>query len=409
VLIGVIAFAVVLAAWSLCARRLALRQVGAPLVLVLAGVVVGLFIQDELNASLNTEVAQRMAEVILAILLFVDATDVRGGLFGRDPRSAIRVLLIAMPLALAASLGLGLWLLPGLSWAVVLIIACVVVPIDFAPAASVLRDPRIPERVRNALNVEAGYNDGVVSPVFIFALVLAGDHSHAETPLDALGSAFPQAGKAVLVGLVLGALVAWATNAAERRDLMTEQSKRVILVAVPVLAYTCSIAIHGNGFVAAFVCGIAYVALRRSEPAALRDELELLDDVSFLLTAIMWFVFGAAAVIALSDGVPWKLAVFCLLALTVVRMVPALLALLGSRFTWRERVLVGWLGPRGTTSIVFGLLAFNVLSDLAETDVLLVTVLTVLGSVLLHGLGAPAAANVFARASADSSPRPGTE
>jgi sodium/hydrogen antiporter len=346
VLIGVIAFAVVLAAWSLCARRLELRQVGAPLVLVLAGVVVGLFTADELDATLNTDIAQRMAEVILAILLFVDATDVRGGLFGRDARSAVRVLFIAMPLALAAGVGLGLWLLPGLSWAVVLIIACVVVPIDFAPAASALRDPRIPERVRNALNVEAGYNDGVISPVFIFALVLAGDHSHAETPLDALASAFPQALKAVVIGLVIGAVVAWLSNAAERRDLMTAQSRRVILVAVPLLAYTGSIAIHGNGFVAAFVCGIAYVALRRTE-GSLRDDLELLDDVGFLLTAIMWFVFGAAAVLALSGGVPLGVAVFCLLALTVVRMVPMLVALLGSRFTWRERALVGWLGRAG--------------------------------------------------------------
>lgn len=399
-LIGVIAFAVVLAAWSLCARRLELRQVGAPLVLVLAGVVVGLFTADELNATLNTEIAQRMAEVILAILLFVDATDVRGGLFGRDARSAVRVLFLAMPLALAVGVGLGLWLLPGLSWAVVLIIACVVVPIDFAPAASALRDPRIPERVRNALNVEAGYNDGVISPVFIFALVLAGDHSHAETPLDALASALPQAAKAIVIGLAIGAVIAWLSNAAERRDLMTAQSRRVILVTVPLLAYTGSIAIHGNGFVSAFVCGIAYVALRRTE-GSLRDDLELLDDVGFLLTAIMWFVFGAAAVLALSGGVPLGVAVFCLLALTVVRMVPMLVALFGSRFTWRERALVGWLGPRGTTSIVFGLLAFNVLSDQAEIDVLLATVLTVLGSVVLHGLGAPAAARVFARAEAN--------
>lgn len=123
----------------------------------------------------------------------------------------------------------------------------------------------------------------------------------------------------------------------------------------------------------------------------------MLDDVGFLLTAIMWFVFGAAAVLALSGGVPLGVAVFCLFALTVVRMVPMLVAMLGSRFSWRERALLGWLGPRGTTSIVFGLLAFNVLSDQAEVDVLLATVLTVLGSVVLHGLGAPSAARVFAR------------
>jgi NhaP-type Na+/H+ or K+/H+ antiporter len=206
----------------------------------------------------------------------------------------------------------------------------------------------------------------------------------------------PQAVKAIVIGLALGAAVALASNVAERRGLMTQQSKRVILVAVPLLAYGSSVAVHGNGFVAAFVCGIAYVGLRGSEEA-MREELELLDDVGFLLTASMWFVFGATAVLALSHGVPLGMVVFCLMALTLVRMVPVLLALLGSQFSWPERLLVGWVGPRGTTSIVFGLLAFNVLSNEAETDALLTTVLVVLGSVVLHGIGTPAAAHAFAR------------
>jgi NhaP-type Na+/H+ or K+/H+ antiporter len=396
VLFSVIAAAVVLAAWSLLARRLEHWRISAPMVLVLAGIAVGVRTHDALAASLNTETAQRGAEIVLAVLLFIDATEVRGGLFGRDPRSALRLLVIAMPLGLAASVALGLWLLPGLSWAVLLIIACVVMPIDFAPAASILRDERIPERVRDALNVEAGYNDGIVSPIFIFALALAGNHSHTESPLEAIGAALPQAVKAILTGLTVGAAVALLSNAAERRELMTGQSKRVILVATPLLAYSCSIAVAGNGFVSAFVCGIAFMGLRRSRN--IRRELDLLDDVGFLLTAVMWFVFGATTVIALSAGVSTGLVAFCLLALTVVRLVPTLLSLLGSRFTWPERVLMGWLGPRGTTSIVFGLLAFNVLTDRAETVALLTMVVTVLGSVLIHGIGAPTAARAFSGA-----------
>jgi NhaP-type Na+/H+ or K+/H+ antiporter len=297
VLLSVIAVAVVLAAWSLFARRLERWRVTAPMVFVLAGIAVGFSTQDLLADALNAEIAQHAAEIILAI--------------------------------------------------------------------------------------------------FIFALVLAGDQTHAETPMQALGAVVPQAVKAILVGLALGAAIALASNVAERRDLMTEQSKRLILVAAPLLAYTMSIAVHGNGFVSAFVCGTAYVGLRRSE--TLRRDLELLDDVGFLLTVLMWFVFGAAAVLALSAGVPLGIVVFCLLALTLVRMVPVVLSLLGSRFTWSERLLLGWIGPRGTTSIVFGLLAFNVLSDVAETDALLTMVVVVLGSVVLHGIGAPAAARAFAR------------
>jgi NhaP-type Na+/H+ or K+/H+ antiporter len=102
----------------------------------------------------------------------------------------------------------------------------------------------------------------------------------------------------------------------------------------------------------------------------------------------MWFFFGNAVVLALGEGVHWPTVVLCVAALTVVRILPIMLAFLGSTFTWRERLMVGALGPRGTTSIVFGLLAFNALPDGLYADTALYAMtLTVLGSVLLHGGG----------------------
>lgn len=394
--LGLIAVSVVLAGWSLLSKGLARRRLTAPMVLVLAGLALGFSTQDVLADTLNADSAQHVAEIILAVLLFVDATDVRGGFLGANPRAALRLLFIALPLGLACSVLIGLWLLPGLPWAVLLVIACVVVPIDFAPTSTLLRDARLPERVRGLLNVEAGYNDGIVSPIFIFAVVLAADRTHAETPLDALASAVPHAVKAIIVGVLIGAGLAVAANWAQRRDLMTDQAKRMILVAAPLLAFGASVLIDGNGFVSAFVCGIAFNYLRSSDTFA--AELELVDDVGFLLAAVMWFVFGLTAVLALGAGVSPATVVFCLLALTVVRILPVLVAMLGSPVSWRERLLLGWLGPRGTTSIVFGLLAFNALEGVAEHTVAQVLVVAVLGSVVLHGVSAPAAAHAYARA-----------
>ncbi|MER5547949.1 cation:proton antiporter domain-containing protein [Streptomyces sp. NPDC001118] len=107
-----------------------------------------------------------------------------------------------------------------------------------------------------------------------------------------------------------------------------------------------------------------------------------------MMTMCMWFFFGNAVVLAVGDGVHWPTVVLCVAALTVVRILPIMLAFLGSTFTWRERLMVGALGPRGTTSIVFGLLAFNALPDGPYADTALYAMtLTVLGSVLLHGGG----------------------
>lgn len=394
-MLSLIALATVVVGWSLVARQFDRWSLTAPIVFVLAGIGIGFFTESELVATLNTEDVQRVAEIILAVLLFVDATEVKGGFFGRDVKSAARLLFIALPLSLACTVLVGAWLLPGVSWAVLLLIACIVIPTDFAPAAAILRDARLPERVRDLLNVEGGYNDGIASPVFIFALVLAGDVSQAESPQEALATAVPHALIAIVVGGVIGAVLAVATNVAEHRGLTTAQAKRMLLVATPLLAYAVSVALHGNGFVSAFVAGIAFNLLRHAEN--FHHELEFLDDVAFMLTLIMWFVFGSVTVIALSDGIPWRMAVFCLLALTLLRIVPVLVSLLRSTFSWQDRFLIGWLGPRGTASIVLGLLAFNVLSGDDETVVLLTMVVVVLGSVLLHGLGSPITARRYGR------------
>lgn len=386
-ILSLIALAAVVAGWSLVARRFDRLAMTAPVVFVSAGILVGFSTHSELVSTLNTDVAQRIAEIILAVLLFVDATEVKGGFFGHDARSAARLLFIALPLSLALTLAAGEWLLPGVGWPVVLVIACIVIPTDFAPAAAILRDSRIPEKVRDLLNVESGYNDGIVSPVFVFALILAGDASQADSAGEALGTAIPHALIAIAVGGVIGAALAVATNIAEHHDYTTAQAKRMLLVATPLLAYAVSVAAHGNGFVSAFVAGIAFNLLRHSD--SFHSELEFLDDVSFLLTLGMWFVFGSVTVVALSGGIPWRMAVFCLLALTLLRMLPVLLSLLRSTFTVQDRLLIGWLGPRGTAAIVFGLLAFNELGGENETVVLLTMVVVVLGSVILHGAGSP--------------------
>ena len=244
--------------------------------------------------------------------------------------------------------------------------------------------------------MEAGYGDGIISPVFVFALAVADTQTVAGSPWHELSAAVPHAVKAIVIGFCVGAGFALAANVAERSDWMTEHSKRIIVVAAPALAYTLSLGMEANGFIAAFLCGVGYRYFRHSHDA--KGDLELLEDISFLLTSSMWFVFGGVVLIAYwRAGLTVGLVVFCLLALTVVRMLPVALAMVGSRFSWPERLLLGWLGPRGAAAIVLGLLAFNVLEEPDEHTILLTMVVVVLGSVLLHGFGARAAARAFAR------------
>lgn len=399
------ATAAVLAA--LTARRLERWNIGMPFVMVVAGGLVGLTVTSSVGAILNTTGAQRAAELILAVLLFVDATEVRGGrLWGSAPGLAARMLLVAMPLGIAAALAVGGVLFPVLAFPVLLVLACVVMPIDFAASERVVRDRRLPGRMRSMLNVEGGYNDGIVSPVFLFALALAGGATAGgHGPTHALSTAVPHALIAIAVGFVLGTLLGAALDRASHLGWTDGRSRRIVVLLAPVATYSAAVALSGNGFVAAFVCGISFRYVHRtlvarrlrsgveaehtagSASAALSRDFSLLEDMTSILTAAMWFVVGIAGVYFLPE-VDVPILVFGLLALTVLRIAPVLLALVGTELSGRERLLAGLLGPRGTTTIVFGLLAFNGLPDGDPADTIIAsTVLCVVGSVLLHGFG----------------------
>ncbi len=391
---SVLVGAVVVLAWTITAARLERWQITAPMAMVVAGLAIGFSTRNDLGNGLNTEIALNAAELILALLLFVDATAVKGGYLGHDAKTAVRLLLIALPLTILITMGVGLLALPGLGWPVVLLIACIVAPTDFAPATSVVHDVRVPERVRHLLNVESGYNDGVVAPVFIFALTLAGSHHQASTPAEALQAAIPAALLAVLVGSVVGVVAAVAMNVAGRNGWATVHSARVATVAIPLLTYTAAVAIGGNGFVAAFLCGIAYKTARH--PSG--DELGLAEDVSSLCGLVMWFVFGSTAVLVLGFGLTWGVVIVSVVALTVARLIPVLLTLLKTDLRRRDRLTIGLLAPRGAASIVFGLLAYNSLDGDAADFALSVMAVTVLASVVAHGFGASVFLNRKSRA-----------
>lgn len=369
--------------WSLVAARLDAWRVSPALIMLVGGMLAAAVLRPEMADLLDNPATERIVEIVLAILLFVDATEVRGGFLGRDPAAALRLLFIALPLSLACAVALGYLLLPTASIAVILLIACAVMPTDLAPAGHLLRSSAIPLRIRQILNVESGYNDGIVAPLFLVCLAVAS----AENSLSvsaALGEALLATGAAVIIGAVCGAATTVLSNACLHRGLAGTRTLGMAVVMAAVLAYAVASMLHGNGFVAAFVCGIAYQA---SRPQA---ELRLIEDIAALASLGVWLMFGITVTYLFGIGWPGiGIALFALAALTVLRIVPVAVALLGSDHRGRDRLTLGSLGPRGTASIVFGLLAWIRLDDLdvdSGSLVLYAVTTTVLGSVVLFSL-----------------------
>ncbi|MFC9324049.1 cation:proton antiporter [Kitasatospora sp. NPDC057015] len=374
-------------AWALVAGRLARWSVTAPVAMTAAGVVLTVGPHPVVRISLTTSDAERAVEIILAILLFSDATHVPARAVRGRRRLLARLLVLALPMTLAAGALAGSLLFPAGGWWLAALFAAVTVPVDLSPAGELIGDSRLPSWLRGVLTVEGGLNDGLVAPVFL--LCLAGVEAHGAGPgsaSDAVGAAVNALLWAVLAGVLVGKPGGVLLQRAWLAGWTRPAAVRLAVLALPLTAYALAIVLDGNGFVAAFVAGLCFTPhCRRLPPKA----LHLVEDTGTLLSLALWFVFGELVTQAFTGDFDGRVVAYAALSLTVVRVVPVLLSLMGSGLDGADRLLLAWLGPRGMASIVFGLLAFI---DLAPTDphaadlIGQVMTMTVLMSLLLHGL-----------------------
>jgi NhaP-type Na+/H+ or K+/H+ antiporter len=392
-MLALVVIMAILLAWALVAGRLARWSITAPLAMVVAGVALTAGSNPVFIIDLETSSFEHTVEVVLAILLFVDATETPGGIFGREPKLTARLLGVALPLTLLAALGVGFLLLPGTGFWMLAVLATVVVPTDFAPAAALIRDRRVPARLRDLLNVESGLNDGLIAPIFLFCLAAAKAHDSSHVAVTALADAIPAVLVAIAVGTVVGFVGAKLLSRSWRRHWTQPTALRLGVAALPLLTYGLAIVLHGNGFVAAFVAGAFFALATRELP---EDALNLTEDVGMLLSLVVWFIFGRA-INQVAGGITWRVAWYAFLVVTVMRIIPVMLSLLGTSISRRDALFLGWLGPRGLATIVFGLLAFVELTG-ADADLVAdVMVATVVLSIVLHGLSYGPLAALYGR------------
>jgi NhaP-type Na+/H+ or K+/H+ antiporter len=386
--LGIAVLLLVVVVWALVSRRLARFSITTAFAVVVAGMLLTAGSHPVLIIDLDTKIVERGVELALAVLLFVDATEVPGGVLVRERAVLTRLLAIALPLSLLVAWLVGFALFSQHDAWLLAVFAVIVVPVDLAPAVAVVRDRRVPKRLRDIMNAESGLNDGIAAPLFLFCL--AGATAHHSPASEALADAVPAILIAVAAGGAVGLIGALALG----------------IAALPILTYVLAIAFGGNGFVAAYVAGLLFAIRDRGLP---HESIQLTEDIGTLLSLCVWFVFGRAVDQVLDAGVDANAVVYAFLALTVVRIVPVVLALRGTTITRLEAVFIGWMGPRGLASLVFGLLAFEALHGQAASLTAEVMVITVLMSVVLHGATAGPIGWLFARQAARKQDAPADE
>jgi NhaP-type Na+/H+ or K+/H+ antiporter len=317
------------------------------------------------------------------LVLFTDASRVNVHELRHDLGLPVRLLAIGLPLTIGLGTAVAFGLVPGVSLWVAACIGAIVAPTDAALGASIMEDRRIPNRVRRLLNVESGLNDGIATP--FVNLFLAGaattEMVHSTSVLGAAGDLLIGAGVGAGVGLVGGWALAWATSSG-----WTDAGFRTLApLGLALLSYSVAIEAHGNGFVAAFVAGMAFGSTVRHNHD---DLVDFAEESGELLSLVVWLIFGAAMLVPGLEHATWGDLLFAVLALTVVRMLPVGLALVHSHLDRFTVGFIGWFGPRGLASVVFGLIAYDTLDPTDAARVLSVVTVTISLSVVAHGLSA---------------------
>jgi sodium/hydrogen antiporter len=384
--------ALLLIGYGALSGRLQSTVVTQAMVFVAVGLLVGNRILQLVDVDVANQFVRHLAEATLTLVLFTDAVRINLGTLRRESALPARLLGVGLPLTIVAGTLVGLALFPQLNLWTAAALATVLAPTDAALGLPVVSNRRLPSRIRQGLNVESGLNDGVCVPLLIIFLTIA-QAEEGVGHVEPVRVILEEIGFGVAGGVIAGVLGGWVLRTFVARGWMEGTWRQINAVATPLLAYTVAAALGGSGFIAAFVAGIVFGALAggRAEHSTFLAEQsgELLNAVTFLL-------FGAVLLGPALGELDWRVALYALGSLTVVRMLPVALAMLGMGMRRVTVGFLGWFGPRGLASIVFVLILVEE-TQLPERPLMLTVVSwTVALSVYAHGLTAWPGANRYA-------------
>ena len=392
-MVDFIVLAGVVFAFGLVSRRLEGTILTAPIVFVAAGFILGPAGFGLVEFGLDDHTVLLLGEIALALVLFTDSARINLSALRQNQGLPLRLLGIGMPLTIALGTAAAVLLLTDLSFWEAAIVGTVLAPTDAALGQAVVSNPHVPARIRQALNVEAGLNDGLSVPFLALFLILAVEGERLSANLW-VRFAVEQVGLGVLVGVGVGLVGGWLVSRALGSGWMTGSFQRLALLTLALIAWALADQIGGNGFIAAFVGGLAVA------PTVERTGEQLIrftEAEGQLLNLSVFFVFGVLVIRSI-ETLTWQVALYALLSLTVIRMLPVAASLIGTHLRGVTVLFAGWFGPRGLASIVLGLIVIAEAPQLAGAgEIEAVVASTVLLSVLLHGVTAAPLSAAYAR------------
>ena len=373
--------------YSLIAGRFESKLVNGPLLFLLTGWLLGPGGLELLSLSIDSAGIKLLAELTLVIVLFNDAANTNWQVLLANRQLPIRLLLIGLPLTLLCGALFGHWIFPDLPLLEMAILSTILAPTDAALGKAVVSNPAVPAPVREGLNQESGLNDGICVPVLLLLLALiAPTEQHAGTATLAITLMLEEIGIGLLVAFVLTSLTIRLLKISYLNGWQLPLWRQLTMPGLALLCFALAQTLGGSGFIAAFVGGL-FIGHRLGEHKhAYMDSCEGYGD---LLSVVIWMVFGATLMPILPELLHWQYWLYAIASLTLLRMVPVWLSLIGTGLKPELKLFIGWFGPRGLASIVFAVMVLqNEPSLIGQRPIIATVLCTIILSVILHGLTA---------------------
>jgi len=380
--------------YSAIAGRVERSVVTGPILFIAFGLICGPIGLGILDIEIEAVEVRVLADITLALILFIDASNANLRVLVRNVVIPRRMLLVGMPLVIALGAAVGWILLPGVSIYELCILATILAATDAALGKGVVTNQDVPARIREGLNAESGLNDGLAVPIlFVFIALATGRSGDQSSTSLALSLVVRELGIGLVVGLGLTfigvKLAAWC----QQREWFSETWTQILVVALALACFATAQSLHGSGYIAAFVGGLLFGHLAGTATHKLVHSAEGFGE---LLALAIWVVFGATVVGQTWGGMTWPIVAYSLLSLTVIRMLPMVLSLSGTGENLESKMFLAWFGPRGLASIVFIIIVAGYHLP-GQSTMLQVVVCTVTLCVFAHGLSANAWARGFGR------------
>jgi sodium/hydrogen antiporter len=396
-MIIIAAFIVAVFLYSLISKRLERTVLTAPILFTAVGMLMSISHEALNELALDRKGLLLLAELGLVMTLFTDASRVRLSMLKGETNLPVRLLSTGMLLTIALGVLCAMVVFRGLTWWEAGILAAILAPTDAGLGQVIVNSSRVPRRIRQALNVEAGLNDGLAVPFLMFFIAFAEARETGNGGAVLTRFVIEQLGYGTLLGLGIGLAGGYLLGFARRKEWMAEPVTQLGVVALPLACMVGSEAAGASMFIAAFVAGLTTQA-GFSEVG--KHSVEFAEDWGQLFNYFVFFLFGLL-VTQVWAQFGFAVLLYAVLSLTLVRMLPVAVALRGTHLSLPTVFFMGWFGPRGLASIVLGLVYLEGDTGLpGEPVIKLVAMATVLLSIFAHGLSALPAIGWYAKSTA---------